>query len=309
MHGIMENDTMFSGRGIRPWHGLGTVVAGCPTSDEAIKLANLGWDVTQEPLFLQDGTEVANMFANIRSDTKEVLGCVKGRYSIVQNNEAFQFVDNIISNSQGVEAKYETAGSLFNGKRVFMLVRLPDVSLVGDDVENYLFVSNSHDGSSGLMAGITNVRVVCNNTLQMAEKGASRIWKLRHTESIKDKAAEAERALGLSLSYIDRIQEDAEKMAAQKVNEEKFFREFFKGLDLSEKNKERTLTTIRDIYTGKDDLQNFRGTAWGIYNAVCDMVSNTEPLRITDKTAQWKMSEFMTGYEYIQRAQKILQAA
>ena len=309
MHGIMENDTMFSGRGIRPWHGLGTVVAGCPTSDEAIKLANLGWDVAQEPLFLQDGTEVANMFANIRSDTKEVLGCVKGRYSIVQNNEAFQFVDNIISNSQGVEAKYETAGSLFNGKRVFMLVRLPDVSLVGDDVENYLFVSNSHDGSSGLMAGITNVRVVCNNTLQMAEKGASRIWKLRHTESIKDKAAEAERALGLSLSYIDRIQEDAEKMAAQKVNEEKFFREFFKGLDLSEKNKERTLTTIRDIYTGKDDLQNFRGTAWGIYNAVCDMVSNTEPLRITDKTAQWKMSEFMTGYEYIQRAQKILQAA
>ena len=309
MHGIMENDTMFSGRGIRPWHGLGTVVAGCPTSDEAIKLANLGWDVAQEPLFLQDGTEVANMFANIRSDTKEVLGCVKGRYSIVQNNEAFQFGDNIISNSQGVEAKYETAGSLFNGKRVFMLVRLPDVSLVGDDVENYLFVSNSHDGSSGLMAGITNVRVVCNNTLQMAEKGASRIWKLRHTESIKDKAAEAERALGLSLSYIDRIQEDAEKMAAQKVNEEKFFREFFKGLDLSEKNKEKTLTTIRDIYTGKDDLQNFRGTAWGIYNAVCDMVSNTEPLRITDKTAQWKMSEFMTGYEYIQRAQKILQAA
>ena len=309
MHGIMENDTMFSGRGIRPWHGLGTVVAGCPTSDEAIKLANLGWDVAQEPLFLQDGTEVANMLANIRSYTKEVLGCVKGRYSIVQNNEAFQFVDNSISNSQGVEAKYETAGSLFNGKRVFMLVRLPDVSLVGDDVENYLFVSNSHDGSSGLMAGITNVRVVCNNTLQMAEKGASRIWKLRHTESIKDKAAEAERALGLSLSYIDRIQEDAEKMAAQKVNEEKFFREFFKGLDLSEKNKERTLTTIRDIYTGKDDLQNFRGTAWGIYNAVCDMVSNTEPLRITDKTAQWKMSEFMTGYEYIQRAQKILQAA
>lgn len=88
-----------------------------------------------------------------------------------------------------------------------------------------------------------------------------------------------------------------------------FFREFFKGLDLSEKNKENTLIAIRDIYRDKDDLQNFRGTKWGIYNAVCDFVSNREPLRVTDKTAQWKMSGFMTGYEYIQRAQQILLAA
>jgi hypothetical protein len=159
------------------------------------------------------------------------------------------------------------------------------------------------------MAGITNVRVVCNNTLQMAERGAQRIWKLRHTQSIKDKAAEAERALGLSLNYIDRIKEDAERMAAQKVSEEKFFKAFFKTLDMAEKNKEKVLTGIRDIYLEKDDLQNFKGTAWGYYNAVCDFVSNTKPLRVTDKTAQWKMAEFMTGNEMILNAQKVLMAA
>lgn len=308
MHGIMENDTMFSGNGIRPWHGLGTIIEGTATSDEAIKLANLGWDVVQEPLYLKNGIEVPNLYANIRSDTNELLGAVKDKYTIVQNKEAFAFTDNIIKNSKGIDARYETAGSLFNGKKVFMLVRLPDVDLIGDAVENYLFVSTSHDGSQGLMAGITNVRVVCNNTLQMAERGAQRIWKLRHTQSIKDKAVEAERALGLSLSYIDRVKEDAEKMAAQKVNEEKFFREFFKTMEMAEKNKERVLEGMRDIYLNKPDLQNFKGTGWGIYNMVCDYVSNTKPLRVTDKTAQWKMYEFMNGNQMIQNAQKVLQA-
>ena len=308
-HGIMENDTMFSGNGIRPWHGLGTVLDDCPTSEDAIRIAHLGWDVVQEPLYLKDGTMVDNMFANIRSDTNDVLGCVKGRYSIVQNREAFQFVDNIISNTKGIECRYETAGSLFNGRRVFMLVRLPETNLVGDKVENYLFVSNSHDGTTGLLAGITNVRVVCNNTLQMAERGASRIWKLRHTESLKDKQIEAEHALGLALNYNERIKEDAERLAQQKVDEEKFFREFFKKLQLSEKSKEKVMLSIGDIYKNKDDLQNFKGSKWGLYNAVCDYVSNTEPLRKTSKSKDWKMAGFMDGYVMLSDAYQILQAA
>ena len=195
---------MFSGNGIRPWHGLGTVVEGCPTSDEAIKLAGLNWDVVQEPVCLQDGTIIPDYFANVRQDTKDVLGMVKNKYKIVQNLEAFQFTDNIIQNSKGVECHYETAGSLFNGKRTFMLVRLPETDLVGDAVENYLFVTNSHDASTGLLAGITSVRVVCNNTLQLAINGAQRTWNLRHTESIKGKQAEAEQALGLALNYSER---------------------------------------------------------------------------------------------------------
>jgi len=309
MHGIMENDTMFSGNGIRPWHGLGTIVAGCPTSDEAIKLANLGWDVTQEPVCLTDGTLIPDVYANIRQDTKDVLGIVRDKYRIVQNTESFKFVDNIIENSKGIECRYETAGSLFNGKRVFMLVRLPDTNLVGDEVENYLFLSNSHDGSTGLMAGITNIRVVCNNTLQMAEQGASRIWKIRHTESLKGRQKEAEEALGLALSYNERVAQDAEKLAAQKINEEKFFREFFKKLDLTDKSKEKVMLSIGDIFHNKDDLQNFRGTKWGLYNAVADYVSNAEPLRKTATGKDWKMAGFMDGYAMLNNAQKILMAA
>ena len=308
-HGIMENDTMFSGNGIRPWHGLGTVVDGCPTSADAIKLANLGWDVIQEPVYLKDGVEIPNLYANIRQDTKDVLGIVRDKYRIVQNVESFTFLDNIIKNTKGIECRYETASSLFNGKRVFMLVRLPDVDLVGDAVENYLFLSNSHDGSTGLMCGISNIRIVCNNTLQMAEKGATRMWKIRHTESIKGKQAEAEQALGLALNYNERIREDAERLATQKVNEEKFFKQLMKKLDLSDKSKEIVVLSIGDLYKNKDDLQNFRGTKWGLYNAVADYVSNSKPLRETSTGKEWKMANFMDGYYMLNQAQNILMAA
>ncbi len=308
--GILENDTMFSGSGIRPWHGIGTVIEGTANSEEAIRLANLGWDVVQEPVFLGDGTAIPNLFANIRSDTHEVLGTVKDQYTIAQNKECFSFLDNIIQNSKGVECRYETAGSLFNGRKVFALVRLPDSDLVGDKVENYLFLSNAHDGTQGLTAGITNVRVVCNNTLQMAEKGAQRIWRIRHTQSLESKQHEAEMSLGLALNYQERLKEDAERMALEKINEEKFFKDFFHSLKyVSEKKKEKIVTSIRDLYIEKDDLQNFRGSKWGAYQAVCDYVSNNQEHRQTSTYGQWKMNNFMVGEPLIQSAQKILQAA
>ncbi|NLM00828.1 MAG: DUF945 domain-containing protein [Treponema sp.] len=123
------------------------------------------------------------------------------------------------------------------------------------------------------------------------------------------KQAEAETALGLALSYNERIKEDAERMAIQKVDEEKFFRKFFEELKLVEKNKEKVMLTIADLYHNKDDLQNFKGTRWGLYNAICDYVSNGESLRHTSTMADKKMASFMDGYSMIASAQKILMGA
>lgn len=92
----------------------------------------------------------------------------------------------------------------------------------------------------------------------------------------------------------------------QKINEEKFFKEFFKRLELSEKNKEKVLNNVLKLYTDKDDLQNFRGSAWGMYNAVADMISNGEPLRKTSTSADWKMNNWMNGYKMLEVAQDAL---
>ena len=306
--GILEYDWMMSVKQ-KPWHGIGTVVEDAPTSDEAIKIAKLDWKIEQVPV-MANGVEIPNYFANIRSDTNQALGVVRGRYKVVQNNEAFDFVDNIISNKD-VECRYETAGSLFNGRKIFLLVKLPNKELLGDDVENYLFFTNSHDGSSALTAGITNVRVVCNNTLQMALKGAQRTWTCRHTDSIFAKKAQAQEALGLAVTYIDKMQETAWELASKKINEEAFFRKLVEKnpTNLCEKNKEQAIERMHLIYTQKDDLQNFRGSAWGMYNAVADFVSNTTPFRNTATYQENKMNQFCSGYAMLNTAQDLLMVA
>ena len=310
---IMNNDWMFSGNGIRPWHGIGTIVSGAPTSEEAIRLAKLDWDVLQYPMvarFDDEGniSDDSGFFANVRSDTKDILGVVKDRYKVVQNIEAFDFVDDIVGNGE-IECHYETAGSLGNGKRIFLLVNLPESTLVGDKVDNYLFFTNSHDGSSSLMAGITNVRVVCSNTLQLAIRSANRIWRCRHTTNIEGRKNEAKQSLGLAVKYMEDSKILAEQLAFKKISEEAFFRTLFGVSTMNEKNKVFMGNIIHDIYQNKPDLQNFKGSAWGMYNAVADYVSNCEPLRKTKTYEESKLKGFFDGYKLLQTTQDILMSA
>ena len=306
--GIMANDTMFSARNIRPWHGLGTVVDTAPTSADALHLAGLDWTVEQKGLTTVDGQPLDGWFANVRSDTNEPLGVVKGRYKIVQNTESFAFVDELMNMSG--ECRYETAGSLFNGKKTFLLVRMPEANVLGDSVENYMFFMNSHDGSSGITAGVSSVRVVCNNTLQFAASEAGklgRLWHVRHTGNIKDKMNEARLSLKLASNYVELAGIEAQKMAEKKINEEIFFRTLFENwhYELKAEKAKEMADEIHDLYHHKPDLQNFRGTAWGMFNAVADYESNRKK---KGAKGDYGMSTFMTGNRVITLAQSILAA-
>ena len=306
--GLLSYDWMLSVKE-RPWHGIGTVVNDAPTSDEAIKIAKLDWQVSQEPIYV-NGKVVEGVYANVRSDTQDVLGIVKSKYRIYQNSESFSFVDAIVGNKE-VPCKYETCGSLFNGKRVFMLVKLPNNLLVGDDVENYMFFTNSHDGSSSFLAGMTNVRVVCNNTLQMAVKGSPRVWRCKHTDSLKERVAQAKESLGLAVQYLDSIQEVADNMASKHINAEKFFKTLRETnpTNASDKSLDKLVDRIYTIYDETDNLANFKGTAWGVYNAVADYVSNSVPLRKTSSTEQNRLVQFFDGNQLLSETQRILMSA
>ena len=126
-----------------PWHGLGTRVEEALTSADALRLAGLDWRVEQKPIQVCGGNQIENFKANIRSTDGKVLGVVSDRYQIVQNVEAFDFTDELI----GGDVRYETAGSLQEGRKVWMLAKMPTTKIVGDDVEPYLCFSNTHDGS------------------------------------------------------------------------------------------------------------------------------------------------------------------
>ena len=127
-------ETMFYTRET-PWHGLGTKVEEAPGSREALELAGLNWKVFQKPVMTQDGQKIPGYKANIRDLDRKVLGIVTDRYRVVQNEEAFAFTDQLL----GEGVTYETAGSLQDGRRIWILARLPQHYIVGgDEITPYL---------------------------------------------------------------------------------------------------------------------------------------------------------------------------
>lgn len=279
------------------------------TSKEALNLAQLDWDVEQVPLYA--GTkQIEDYIANVRSDTKDVLGIVSPRYRVVQNTEAFDFVDDIMSAE--TECKYESAGSFDNGKRVFLLARLPDTSILEQDVASFLFFTNSHDGKSSLKCGVTNIQIVCKNTLQLAIKEAPRLWSLRHMSSIEGKKQEALETLKFSQRYIEEFQHKAYELAKKKYNIDKFLNDMFPlEADISDRVK-RNQESIREFILNKhnkaDYISDIRNTAWGCYQAFTDWSSNAEPLRVTDTYEDKKLVEFFDGSVLYDKAQYLLEA-
>ena len=184
-HGILENDTMFSVKE-KPWHKLGTVVETAPTVREAIKLAGLDWKVELRPICTNDSDNFAidSHRAVVKEGTSSILGVVGQSYHPLQNTEAFEWFEPFLENDF---ATLETAGSLFNGKKVWILAKTHKEADVvsGDTVESYILLSNSHDGSSTVKVGFTPIRVVCNNTLSYAEQtNMSKLIRVRHTQSV-----------------------------------------------------------------------------------------------------------------------------
>ena len=186
-------ETMFSVRET-PWHGLGRIIMDAPASREALELAGLDWQVESRNIYSGTSAMIPGYRANVRSTDDAVLGVVSDRYRIVQNEEAFQFTDDLL----GEGVTYETAGSLQGGKKVWMLARLPRKYLIaGDQVEPYLMIFNSHDGSSGVKVAMTPIRVVCQNTLNLALNTAKRSWTARHTENVLLRVQDARETLQL----------------------------------------------------------------------------------------------------------------
>lgn len=273
-------ETMFSVRE-KPWHGLGVIIQDAPDSASALKLAGLDWTVKQVPV-LYEGQATGHQF-NVRESDNKVLGVVGGRYRPVQNADAFAFTDELV----GGDVRYETAGSLAEGKRVWMLAKMPDTVVLDDVVEPFLCLTNGHDGFSSLKVCMTPVRVVCQNTLNMALSGARRTWTVRHSGNIEAKIAEAQHTLGLAQAYMDKFAEEAQELYQIKVSPVQFKKlteTLFPITDEMSRRKEESQWTLQQQLKEAwemDDLGNIKGTGWGFINAISDMTTHRPPARKT----------------------------
>jgi phage/plasmid-like protein (TIGR03299 family) len=200
----------------KAWHGLGQIVQHYPTSAEALQFAGLDYEVTKEDIYTTsynpDGQpmdftkRVKTHFATVRKDTGDVLGVVGKDYEIVQNKDAFTFFDSIVG---GDGIQYETAGALGKGERIFITAKLPGYIKVGreDLIEQYLFLTTSHDGFGSITAAFTPVRIVCNNTLNAAMRNHTNSIKIRHTANAKERLEQAHKVMGISYRLSAELEE------------------------------------------------------------------------------------------------------
>lgn len=313
-----------------PWHGLGQIVEEAPNSEEAIRLANLDFEVDKgiaycqytEPdriLLNKKGEKVDNTFFTYRKDNGYILmnngKAMTSRYTVVQNRDAFTFFDNIIGSKQAI---FQTAGSLGKGETIFITAKLPDyirVNKTDDIIEKYLLFTSSHDGSGMVTAMFTPIRVVCNNTLNMALEGKSRFNSIsfKHTSSVKDRLNQGAELLGIYNKHLKDLELEIEKMVSTPINYSSTIK-IVHSLILSESeisdlaknggsyaktisistNKKNKIKLIMDSIESAPGQDLHRGTGFWLYNGITSYLNNV----VDYKNQEDKFKSITSGSEY-----------
>lgn len=303
----------------KAWHGLGTVVEEALTSSEAIKHAGLDYDVVKQPVYLQNGIEVPDTFANVRADNGEIFGTVGSRYEILQNRDAFKFFDAIVGEG---EAIFQTAGALGKGETIFITAKLPSYITVGKDdlIEQYLFLTNNHNGKATVTTAFTPVRIVCNNTLNAALRSNSNRVRIMHNSQLENNLAEAHKMMGIINKMKTELEGIYNQMAKKKIVDAQL-RDFLiqtfasksqletlaKGPETS--GEKASMTKLEEIvadaymYALTSDTQKGKttvGTVFGAYNAITGYLQNVREVK--DQETQLVSIMNGSGFDYTQKA-------
>ena len=310
----------------KPWHNLGQIVTDYPNSKEALIYAGLDYEVVKRDIYTHDGEigkgldflirdiKIPNHQATIRTDTNQVLGVVGKDYQIVQNRDAFTFFDSIVS---GDGIQYETAGALGAGERIFITAKLPSYIKVGKDdlIEQYLFLTTSHDGYGSITAAFTPVRIVCNNTLNAAMRNHSNSIKIRHTANAKERLTVAHTIMSISNQLSEQLEDIMNIWAKIPIMDNEVKKLIQVALA---PNKE----TLHNLSAGNDNSAYFekmcdntfeyamsnetqsmpttKGTLFGAYNAVTGYFQNVRVY----KDSEAKLKSMMFGGLAQMRTQK-----
>lgn len=295
-------------------------VENCKTAADVISAAGLNWQVEKCPLVAKMPTldnnkygfnydnnnyvDCDNVYATYRTDYNIPLGIVKGRYTIVQNNEAFNFFDNAIGKNKAI---WQTAGFFGNGERIFVSAKLPKNIVVNgtDPVENYLVFTTSHDGSSGVKILFTPIRIICQNTLNAAIKNATNYISFRHTNSVYKNIDIANEILGICNRNIYNLEQQYNRFVKEECGDS-FAQTIFANTILSNTELENikltghnihqiimrdniaitdanismkkvnVLSEINNYYYDGIGQKEFIGTKWGVLNAISGYYSNVD---------------------------------
>ena len=301
-----------------PWHRLGTKLDKPSNSREAIRAANLDWQVEKYPLHFNTPVGLRNVkgqYVVMRKDLWEkgygsYFGVVSKGYQPLQNETAFEFFDSLVGSNAAI---YDTAGALGNGERIWILAKLPYIIRVaGNDIcEKYLLLSNSHDGKSSVQMKFTPIRVVCQNTLTMAlEQGVT--YRVPHKGNVLEKLNKSELA-DFIRNRFSNIEQGFQQMVATPMSR-KTIDEYLQLVfpdPVDETDQKAFIKTLSNRQSGMryfetgcgNQEKGVAGTLWAAYNGITEMVDYGEPAQDLDHhlNSIW----FGGGYSLKVRAYRI----
>lgn len=269
------------------WHGLGKVLPGLMTAQEALDAAHLRWQVVEKPLYFDGGKEVPDRKAMFREDTGLYLGTVGSDWVAVQNEEQARFLEALV----GAGAIVDCAGALRQGRRTFWTVRSPKDLVIGgeDRIQKYLILCNGHDGSLAFRAFWSPIRVVCANTLNAALGRSHDGVALFHRSKVHDHLNEARRILGLARDYYEALGKNFEIMLAKAFSDAEFKVFVDEVFPLEKGREDHTPMTIGARRAVAENFREGRGheiagrTAWGAYNAVTEYLGHQKEYKSRER--------------------------
>lgn len=306
--------------GATPWHGLGSRLTEKQPLEVWQREAGMNWQIQDSPVHFK--AEASGHLGSIhsfpeqkvlyRSDTKAPLSVVSHRYQIVQPREVLEFYRDLTEFS-GYEL--ETAGVLKGGRKFWALARTGQATALkgNDQVNGYLLLATSCDGTLATTATPTTVRVVCNNTLSISLNGATNAIKVPHSTRFDPRTVKKQ--LGIAVSQWDEFMYRMRTLAERKVQTKEALGFFMNVLcDINAHapipeaipNK-RAMEKVQTLYEGKGrgaELESARGTAWGLLNAVTEYVDHERRAR----SSEYRMDSAWFGQGAVIK-QKALNAA
>ena len=278
--------------GQTPWHGLGNILPPHQSLDVWLQAAGMNWTIEQSDVLYQGAPDnpILHTYPDskvlYRSDTLAPLSVVSQRYNVVQPHEVLHFYQDLVE-AGGFEL--ETAGSLKGGRKLWALAKTgQDLMLKGGDlVKSYLLLATSCDGTLCTTAQFTSVRVVCNNTLQVAVGNQTGAIKVPHSTQFD--ATAVKQALGLGVSQWDHFGQYAKELSQRPVAPQEALR-FFSDLLAQPLDEEsivltRSVQRLYELYQGAGmgaELVSSHNTAWGLVNAVTEYVDHHRRTRSQD---------------------------
>ncbi|UQU66799.1 DUF945 domain-containing protein [Couchioplanes caeruleus] len=293
-----DGTTAFASARLSAWHRLGTVTQKTMKAEEIMAAAKLGdWGVRTirtVGIDIVDGVEVQipaddkrmTVRRNPLTGVTEYLGIVGTDYTVVQNEQCAEMLDQLVDQVGG--AHFETAGSLRRGKSVFVTMKLPDAMTIAgvDRMDLYLIGTTSHDGTAALRVDASPIRVVCANTQRAAFAHAVGHYTFRHTSNVGSQISQAREALGLMWKYMDTFEQAAERM----LNEALTTREFEKVVgqvwpvkdnasETTQRNAKQRLGTLKYLITEADTQKAIKGSRWAGYQAIAEYLDHYQPAK------------------------------